>query len=134
MDHAMGLIGTTRTIAVVGASANPERDSHGVTKYLIDAGFKVYLVNPREQRILDRTVYPRVQDLPEAVDIVDIFRRASDVLEVVEDAIEADAKAVWMQLGVVNEEAAVRAKKAGLEVVMDRCTHCEHERLVHRTD
>lgn len=130
MDHATELIGAAKTIAVVGVSAKPERDSHEVAKYLIDAGYEVYLVNPREQRILDRTVYARVQDLPEPVDIVDIFRRPSDVPEVVEDAIEAGAKAVWMQLEIVNDEAADRARNAGLEVVMDRCTKIEHERLV----
>ena len=129
MDRAMELMRDATTIAVVGVSPQPDRDSHEVARYLIEAGYNVYLVNPREQRILDRTVYGRVQDLPEPVDIVDIFRRPADVPPVVDDAIAAGAKAVWMQLGVVNEEAAERARAAGLEVVMDRCTKVEHMRL-----
>ena len=128
-DRALELLGEARTIAVVGVSARPDRDSHEVAKYLIEAGYDVYLVNPREREILGRTVYERVQDLPLAVDIVDIFRRSSDVPEVVEDAIAARAGAVWMQLEIVNEDAAARARAAGLEVVMDRCTKIEHGRL-----
>ncbi len=129
VDRALELMGEARTIAVVGVSARPDRDSHEVAKYLIDAGYDVYLVNPREREILGRTVYERVQDLPLTVDIVDIFRRSSDVPEVVEDAVAAGAGAVWMQLEIVNEEAAERARAAGLEVVMDRCTMIEHRRL-----
>lgn len=129
MDRAVELMRDARTIAVVGVSANPERDSHAVAKYLIDEGYTVYLVNPNEQEVLGRRVYDRVQDLPEPVDIVDVFRRSEHVPPVVDDAIAAGAKAVWMQLGIVHEEAAERARAAGLEVVMDRCTKVEHMRL-----
>lgn len=129
MDRAVELMRDARTIAVVGVSANPERDSHAVAKYLIDEGYTVYLVNPNEQEVLGRRVYDRVQDLPEPVDIVDVFRRSEHVPPVVDDAIAAGAKAVWMQLGIVHEEAAERAREAGLEVVMDRCTKVEHMRL-----
>ncbi len=129
MDRAMELMRDARTIAVVGVSANPERDSHEVAKYLFDEGYTVYLVNPNEQEVLGRKVYDRVQDLPEPVDIVDVFRRSEHVPPVVDDAIAAGAKAVWMQLGIVHEEAAERARAAGLEVVMDRCTKVEHMRL-----
>lgn len=116
-----------RTIAVVGASSNPRRASNEVTQYLIEAGYTVYLVNPTETEILGRPVYASVRDLPETIDIVDIFRRAEDVPPVVEDAIAAGARCVWMQLDIVNEAAAARAAEAGLTVVMDRCTKIEHQ-------
>ena len=130
-DRAVALMGEARTIAVVGVSPKPSRDSHEVARYLIEAGYEVYLVNPTvDEEVLGRRVYGSVQELPQAVDIVDVFRRAEHVPLVVDDAIAAGAKAVWMQLGIVNEEAADRARAAGLEVVMDRCTKIEHRRLV----
>lgn len=129
MDRATELIRDAKTIAVVGVSSRPGRTATAIAEYLIDVGFTVYLVNPLEEEVLDRPVYDSVAALPEAVDIVDIFRRPGDVPPVVEDAIEAGAKAVWMQLGIVNEQAAERARSAGLEVVMDRCTMVEHRRL-----
>ena len=130
MDRAVELMGEARTIAVVGVSENPSRDSHDVARYLIEAGYEVYLVNPTvDAEVLGRRVYDSVQELPEEVDIVDVFRRSEHVPPVVDDAIEAGAKVVWMQLGIVNEEAAERAREAGLEVVMDRCTKIEHRRL-----
>jgi len=115
---------------VVGVSSDPRRDSHDVARYLIDTGYTVYLVNPLEQEVLGRPVYASVRDLPGPVDIVDIFRRPEHVPPIVEDAIAAGARAVWMQLRIVNEEAAQRARDAGLEVVMDRCTKIEHRRLL----
>lgn len=129
-ERAVELMGEARTIAVVGVSPNPSRDSHDVARYLIEAGYEVYLVNPTvDEEVLGRRVYDSVQELPQAVDIVDVFRRAEHVPPVVDDAIAAGAKVVWMQLGIVNEEAAERARDAGLEVVMDRCTKIEHRRL-----
>jgi uncharacterized protein len=118
-----------KTIAVVGASSDPGKPSHGVTAYLIDQGYTVYVVNPTETEIFGRPAYASLADVPEPVDIVDVFRRPDDVPPVVEDAIAAAAKTVWMQLGIVNEEAAERARSAGLQVVMDRCTKIEHGRL-----
>ncbi len=129
MDRAMELIRDAKTIAVVGVSSRPGRTATEIASYLIDVGFTVYLVNPLEEEVLGRPVYDSVAALPEPVDIVDIFRRPGDVPPVVEDAIEAGAKAVWMQLGIVNEEAAERARGAGLEVVMARCTMVAHRRL-----
>ncbi len=117
-----------RTIAVVGVSSNPQRPSNDVARYLIEAGYTVYLVNPTETEIFGRPVYASVRDLPERVDIVDIFRRSGDVPPVVEDAIAGGARCVWMQLEIVNEAAAARAAEAGLTVVMDRCTKIEHQR------
>ncbi|PKN82695.1 MAG: CoA-binding protein [Chloroflexi bacterium HGW-Chloroflexi-9] len=129
MDRAMELIRDAKTIAVVGVSARPGRPSHDVARYLIDHGYEVYLVNPTETEIFGMPVYASVRDLPKPVDIVDIFRRPGDVPPIVDDAIAAGAKVVWMQLEIVNEEAAATARAAGLEVVMDRCTEIEHQRL-----
>lgn len=129
MDRAMELIRDAKTIAVVGVSSRPDRPSNEVAKYLIDHGYEVYLVNPTETEIFGLPVYDSVRDLPKPVDIVDIFRRPADVPPVVDDAVAAGAKVVWMQLEIVNEAAAEVARAAGLEVVMDRCTKIEHERL-----
>ena len=123
------LMQSAESIAVVGVSARSDRASYEVAEYLIEAGYEVYLVNPRETEILGKKVYDRVQDLPKSVDIVDIFRKPVDVLPVVEDAIEALAGAIWMQLDIVNQEAAELAQMSGLEVVMDRCTKIEHRKI-----
>ena len=123
------LMQSAESIAIVGVSARSDRPSYEVAEYLIEAGYEVYLVNPRETKILGKRVYDRVQDLPKPVDIVDIFRKPADVLPVVEDAIEASSGAIWMQLEIVNQEAADRARAAGLEVVMDRCTKIEHRKI-----
>ncbi|MEC7788487.1 MAG: CoA-binding protein [Chloroflexota bacterium] len=123
------LMRKSKSIAVVGVSARPNRASYEVAEYLINAGYEVFLVNPRETKILGREVYDSVSSLPKKVDIVDIFRKATDVPSVVEDAIKAGAGAVWMQLDIVNETAASEAISAGLEVVMDRCTKIEHQKI-----
>jgi len=119
---------TVKTIAVVGVSNKPDRDSHMVAKYLIDAGFEVIPVNPRIDAFLGIKAYPDLLSIPseKKIDIVNIFRKSSEVLPVVEEAIKVGAKAVWLQLGIINEEAAHMAKKAGLEVVMNRCIKVVH--------
>ena len=111
-----------RTIAVVGVASDPSRPSHEVAAYLIEAGYTVYLVNPMEREIFGRPVYDSVRDLPEAVDIVDIFRRPEFMPEVVRDAIEAGAGAVWMQLGLVHEGAAAAARRSTAAPPMRRPT------------
>ena len=126
MEHSVELIRDAKTIAVVGVSSRADRASNEVAKYLIDARYTVYLVNPTETEIFGMPVYDAVAEVPEPVDIVDIFRRPEDVPPVVADAIASGAKAVWMQLGIVNEAAAAEARAAGLEVVMDRCAKIEH--------
>ncbi len=127
----MDLIEHARSIAVIGISSRPSRPSYEVAEYLIAAGYRVYLVNPAEPGpILGLPVYDSVRDVPERVDIVDVFRRPEFVPPVVEDAIAAGAGAVWMQLEITHELAAAQARAAGLAVVMDRCTKIEHERLV----
>ncbi|KUO49784.1 MAG: CoA-binding protein [Desulfitibacter sp. BRH_c19] len=117
-----------KTIAVVGVSNKPSRDSHMVAKYLMDAGFEVIPVNPKLEEFLGIKAYPDLLSIPaeKKVDIVNIFRKSSEVMPVIEKAIKIDAKSIWMQLGIVNEEAADVAKKAGLEVVMDQCIKIAH--------
>ncbi len=118
-----------RIIAMVGLSPDPNRPSHRVAKYLINHGYKVIPVNPDAQEILGTRSYYNVSSIPETIEIVDIFRRSEEVMPIVDEAIKVGAKAVWMQEGVVNEEAASKAQDAGLLVVMDRCMLKEHKRL-----
>jgi predicted CoA-binding protein len=118
-----------RTIAVVGLSAKRYRPSYGVAEYMQRAGYRIIPVNPHETEILGEKCYPDVESVPEPIDIVDIFRRSEFVPEIVEAAIRKGAKAVWMEEGVIHEEAARRAREAGLEVVMDRCILKDHRRL-----
>lgn len=118
-----------RRVAVVGASANPERPSYRVASYLIEHGYDVIPVNPGVREILGRVVYPDLSAIPGGVEVVDIFRRPEDVPPIVEEAIKIGARVVWMQEGIVNEAAASRAREAGLTVVMDRCMKKEHVRL-----
>ncbi len=118
-----------RTIAVVGLSANWYRPSHFAAKYMLDHGYRVIPVNPAYAEVLGQKCYPSLRDVPQKVDIVDCFRRAEDIPAIVEDAIGISARVLWMQLGVINHEAASRAEAAGLEVVMDRCVKIEYARL-----
>jgi predicted CoA-binding protein len=118
-----------KRIAIVGLSSNPFRPSHFAALYLIAEGYDVVGVNPNETEVLGRPCYASLRDVPPPVEIVDIFREASAVPAIVEDAIAAGANVIWMQLGIIHEEAAERARKAGLEVVMDRCVKIEHARF-----
>lgn len=124
------LLRTARTIAVAGLSSKKWRASYGVAEYLQSVGYRIIPVNPEEREVLGEKSYERLEDVPEKPDIVDIFRRSEAVPEIVDAAIRAGAKAVWMQEGVVNEEAAARARKAGLLVMMDTCILREHHRLL----
>jgi uncharacterized protein len=119
-----GLAG--RTIAVVGLSKHPESASLPVAHYLQSQGYRIIPVNPREESVLGETAYPSLQDVPDKIDVVDIFRKSEAVPEIVEDAIKIGAQVVWMQIGIVNREAAQRAQDAGLAVVMNRCMKVEH--------
>lgn len=118
-----------RTVAVVGLSPNPERASYRVASHLMRNGYQVIPVNPQAEQILGNTSYPELSSIPEAVEVVDIFRRSEEVMPIVDEAIKIGAKAVWMQEGIINEEAASRARDAGLLVVMDRCMLKEYQRL-----
>ena len=124
------LVTEARTVAVIGASPDPSRPSHGVASYLHRSGLRVYPVNPAITELFGLTVYPSLADVPEPVDIVDVFRRPEVVREVAEQAVAARAGALWLQLGVINEEAAEIAAAGGLQVVMDKCLAVEHRRVV----
>lgn len=117
------------TIAVVGLSPKPERPSNQVAAYLLAAGYHVIPVNPGHTQILGLQTYPDLASIPVPVDIVDIFRNAKEVPALVEAAIAIKAKAVWMQLGIIHEEAAAKARAAGLIVVMNRCLKIDHQQF-----
>ena len=123
------LLKTARVIAVVGLSGRKHRPSFGVSEYMQRAGYRIIPINPNESSILGEKAYASLDEVPEKIDIVDIFRRSEFVPEIVEQAIRAGAGAIWMQEGVTHEEAAARARAAGLTVVMDRCILKEHQRL-----
>jgi len=130
------LLQHTRRIAVVGLSARTDRPSNEVARYLLDHGYTVIPVNPAYQEVLGLTCYPSLRDIPEAVDMVDVFRRSEEVSAVVDEAIAVGARSLWLQLGVIDHDAAQRAQAAGLQVVMDHCVKIEHTRLgdgVHRS-
>jgi predicted CoA-binding protein len=128
-DTIEKILKESKTIAVVGLSPDPTRPSHGVARYLQGQGYRIVLVNPMSEEALGEKSYPDLASVPEAVDVVDIFRRAEHVPAIVEAAIAKGAKAVWMQEGIVHEEAAARAREAGLMVVMNRCMFKEHHSL-----
>ena len=128
------ILETSRTVAVVGLSRDPSKASHGVAQYLQSVGYRIIPVNPFADQVLGETSYKNLLDVPETIDVVDIFRPSEDVPAIVEEAIQLKnklgrPKVIWMQLGIVNEDAAERAKKAGFTVVMDRCMMIEHKRL-----
>jgi uncharacterized protein len=129
MNRIAEILGEARTIAVVGLSAKRSRPSHGVAEYLQRVGYRIIPVNPNIAEALGEKSYASLDTVPEPVDIVDIFRRAEHVPAIVEAAIRKGAKTIWMQEGVVHEEAARRAESAGLAVVMDRCILKDHRRL-----
>jgi len=126
------ILSTHKTVAVVGISPKPDRPSYIVATYLQSKGYRIIPVRPDGEVILGERVYRDLKEIPKEIDIdiVDVFRKSEDVLPVVEEAIERGAKMVWMQEGVVNQDAAAKAEKAGLKVVMDRCIKKEHQRLL----
>jgi predicted CoA-binding protein len=128
-DTIEKILKESKTIAVVGLSTDPARPSHGVARYLQAQGYRIIPVNPLVEEVLGEKCYPDLVSVPEAVDVVDIFRRPEHVPAIVEEAIAKGARAVWMQEGIVHEEAAARAREAGLMVVMDRCMLKEYRRL-----
>ena len=128
------LLHRAHTIAIVGLSDKKERASNFVGSYLKSEGYKIIPVNPLKQEILGERCYPDLKSIPVQVDIVDIFRRPEFVPEVVEDAIAIGADVVWMQIGVANRTAALRAQRAGLGVVLDRCMAIEHRRLMREVE
>ncbi len=128
-DVIRDILATPRTVAVVGCSPRPERDSHEIAALLQARGHRVIPVNPTCGEILGETCYPSLREVPTPVDMVDVFRRSEEVSAVTDEAIAVGAKTLWLQLGVIDEAAALRAQAAGLTVVMDRCPAIEYRRL-----
>jgi predicted CoA-binding protein len=126
------LLRNAKVIAVVGLSSRRSRPSYGVSEYMQSSGYRIIPVNPNETEILGEKVYPSLEDVPFPVDIVDVFRRSEQVPAIVDAAIGIGAKGIWMQEGVFHEEAAEKARAAGLEVVMDRCILKEHRKMLAR--
>jgi uncharacterized protein len=129
-DEIRDIYRTAKTIAVVGISDNPERPSLAVASFLQQHGFRIVPVNPAIREVLGEHSFASLRDVDVPVDVVDVFRRSDATPPIVEDAIAIGAKVVWMQEGVVNEEAAERARSAGLQVIMDRCMKKEYRRLI----
>jgi predicted CoA-binding protein len=127
-DSITEILTESKTIAVVGLSSNPMRPSFGVTEYMQGAGYRIIPVNPNEREVLGEKSYARLEDVPEKIDVVNVFRRAEEVPPVVESAIRIGAKVVWMQSGIENEEAAEKARAAGIVVIEDACILVEHRR------
>jgi predicted CoA-binding protein len=125
------LLDNMQRIAVVGISLKEDRASHGIAKFLVGQGFDVVGVNPALTEALGVPVYPRVADVPGKIDVVDVFRRSDALPAIVDDAIAKQVGAIWMQEGVVHEEAAAKAAAAGIDVVMDRCLYKEWLRLMN---
>jgi predicted CoA-binding protein len=123
------LLTSATTIAMVGASANPEKPSHGIMQRLLTAGYRVIPVNPKETEVLGQKAYASLAEIPDPVDIVDVFRRSEDTPEIADQAVAIGAKALWLQLGVSNDDAAARAKAGGLTVIMDKCIGATHKAL-----
>lgn len=118
-----------KTVAVVGISHKEERDSHKVAKYLKEQGYKMIPVNPKYKEVLGETCYPTLKDVPGHIDVVDIFRNVEVIPAIVDEAIAVKADVVWMQLGLVHNEAAEKARQAGLAVVMNKCIKIEHAQM-----
>lgn len=131
-DCIRSILQTTRSIAVVGASIKPTRASYRVARFLLDKGYTVYPVNPQYagDKIHELTILSNLSEIQEKIDMVDVFRRSSEAGTAIDDAISIGAKVVWTQLDVVDFEAAERAEKAGLKVIMDRCPAIEYPRLI----
>lgn len=130
IDYAK-ILKEASTIAIVGLSPKVNRPSNQVARYLMDKGYVIVPVNPGQEVILGLTCYPNLQSVPVAVDIVDVFRKPADVPGVVDSAIEIGAKVVWLQLGIVHQQAALKARMAGLKVVMDRCIKVDHQHVIN---
>jgi predicted CoA-binding protein len=128
-DEIRRLLSSAKTIAIVGASSNPGRTSNGIMRRLKEVGYRVIPVNPNETTVLGEPAYASLSDVPVPIDIVDVFRRAEHTPAIADEAVKVGAKVIWLQSGVVNEEAAVRASRGGLIVVMDACIATMHAYL-----
>ena len=129
MRNLQQILKESKTIAVVGLSSDPAKDSLHVAQYLQQQGYRIIPVNPKEQEVLGEKAYPDLKSIPERVDIVDVFRRSEATPPIATEAVAIKAKALWLQLGIANDEAASTASHGGLDVVMDKCIMVEHKRL-----
>jgi predicted CoA-binding protein len=127
-DPILEILKKYKTIAIVGLSSNPSRPSHGVAEYMQSRGYRIIPVNPNEREVLGEKSYARLEDVPEKIEFVDVFRRVAEVPAVAESAIRVSAKVLWMQLGIENAEAAERARAAGLIVIEDACVFVEYRK------
>ena len=130
LEDKKQILNSVQTIAVVGLSASKTRAGYTVSKYMQEVGYRIIPVNPNLNESLGETAYPDLRSMPEPVDMVLIFRRSEHIPPVVDEAIEIGAKVVWMQLGIINEEAAQKAREAGLEVIQDSCIAVDHRQLM----
>ena len=128
-ENIRAILKKYHTVAVVGLSDNPQRPSHQVARYLQTQGYRIIPVNPQCQEVLGEKCYPSLKEVPEPVEVVDIFRKGEAIPAIVEEAIAAGAKVIWLQLGLESPEATARARAAGLQVVMNRCMKIEHANL-----
>ncbi len=133
-DEIERILTESKTVAVVGMSPRPDRPSHYVAKYLLESGYDVIPVNPQVDEVLGLKSYPDLRSIPRHIDLVDIFRRSSQVPPIVDEALEVGSQFIWMQDGVIHEEAAAKARAAGATVVMDNCTLREHSRWFGNAD
>lgn len=129
-DTIERILRNSKTVAVVGASPKPWRDSGSIAQYLMHKGYDVYPVNPAYETVFGKKCYKDLKSIPVEIDIVDVFRNSDVAEEIIAEAIAVKAKTVWLQLGVVNEKAATKAEQAGLQVIMDHCIAVEHSRLI----
>ncbi|NHJ32588.1 MAG: CoA-binding protein [Asgard group archaeon] len=131
-QEIVGILEKSKIIAVVGASRNPSKAAHTIPKYLKEHGYKIIPVNPKAETILGEKVYSKLADIPDQVDIVDIFRPSEDTPKVVEEAVKLKPKLIWLQLGIINNDAKKIAEENGIPIVMDKCMKIEHMRLFHK--
>lgn len=129
-DAIRSLLQNAKTIAIVGISPRPERPSHRIARRLLDLGYTVIPVRPATGEVLGRKAYARLADIPDKVDLVDVFRKSSDAGGIIDECIALGLPAVWLQEGVIDEAAAHRAQQAGMSVIMDRCISVEHRKLL----
>lgn len=130
-EQIVELLKNTKTVAIVGASDNPERPVYGVSEWLLDhSHFEIYFVNPRLTKLFDHEVYPSIADIPEWVDLVDVFRNVADIPTVLDESIAVKAKVLWLQLGLRDDVSANRAVKNGLQVVQNRCLKIDYKSLI----
>ena len=131
-DEIREILEGSKTIAIVGLSDKPDRDSNRVAKYLMEHGYKIIPVNPAKSEILGEKCYPDLQSIPDKIDIVDIFRKVDAIPSIVDEAIKINPKTIWLQLGLAHHESAEKVRNAGIKIVQSKCTKIEHNRFMSK--